>query len=83
MDNSIRYLRESLSNYTEESEISSRIYEKIEENDYVSEEEFIEDLDENEIAYLDKLLAKEIRYATQAKDEIRAKELTEIYQLLF
>lgn len=34
-----------------------KIYEKIEENDYESEA-FIEELDENEIAYLDKLLPK-------------------------
>lgn len=83
IENAIRYLWESLSNYTEKEEIPLRIYEKIEQNDYTSEEAFIDDLEEEEIAYLDTLLEKEIKYATQARDEVRAKELSIIYTLLF
>ncbi|MGM8365767.1 sporulation protein [Virgibacillus sp. W0181] len=80
---SIRYLRESLSNYTEEDNISSRIYDKMEHNNYEDIEVFIEGLEEDEILYLDGFLEKEIKYAQQASDELRAQELTEIYSLLF
>ena len=47
-----------------------KIYEKIEENDYESEA-FIEELDENEIAYLDKNLQKKfsMRYKQRMKLE--------------
>ncbi|MGM8213126.1 sporulation protein [Virgibacillus sp. W0430] len=83
IDSSIRYLWESLSNHTEEDDMSLQIYKKIEQNNYETEEAFIEDLEEEEILYLDALLKKEIKYAAQAQDDKRKKELNEIYVLLF
>jgi len=83
VETSLKYLRESLSNYEEEHEIVERINMKLENNEYESEIEFIEDLDEDELVYLDRILEQEINYATDVQDEVRAKELQDIYELLF
>lgn len=80
--NSLKYLLESLSNY-EEDELSQYIFEKIEQVDYEAEIDFVEDLEEEEIEYLDSLLEREIKYAKNVQDDIRVRELSEIYELLF
>lgn len=43
----------------------------------------MEDLDEEESAYLNSLLEQEINYAENAQDDVRVRELNEIYELLF
>lgn len=83
MGYALKYLYESISNYIEEEPLSETIYQKIEQNKYETEEEFIEDLQENEIEHLDILLEREISYAQMADDDVRVKELHGIYELLF
>lgn len=83
VEHSLMYLRESLSNYVEESALCQQIYTKLETNKYDNETEFVEELEEEEIVYLDHLLAKEINYAQSVQDDIRVRELNDIYELLF
>ncbi len=80
---SLKYVQESLSNYIEDDPVSMKIYRKIEQESFESEEEFIEDLQEGEADYLDKLLAREIQYAKSVGDDVRERELSVIYELLF
>ncbi|MUK88836.1 sporulation protein [Ornithinibacillus sp. L9] len=82
MDNTLLYLRESLANYIE-NDLCKEIYRKIESNHYESEEEFIEDLDDKEMAYLDSLLERELNYAKNVGDDTRIDQLTEVFELLF
>lgn len=83
IEHSLRYLRESLSNYEEDDDILERINKKLDSSVYESDIEFIEDLDEDETTYLDRILEQEINYAKDAQDEVRAKQLNDIYELLF
>ncbi len=83
MVQALKYLYESVSNYIEDEPISESIYHKIENNTYENEEDFIEDLHEEEVEYLDMLLEREIGYAKRVDDEVRVKELNDIYELLF
>lgn len=83
MVQALKYLYESVSNYIEDEPISESIYQKIENNKYENEEDFIEDLHEEEVEYLDMLLEREIGYAKRVDDEVRVKELNDIYELLF
>ncbi|MED1201615.1 sigma-G-dependent sporulation-specific acid-soluble spore protein CsgA [Heyndrickxia acidicola] len=82
MDYTLGYLRESLSNHLED-QYGKSIYKKMLVNHYENEEEFVRDLDELEITFLNKVLKKEIRYAMEEQDEKRTKELNEVYELLF
>lgn len=77
------YLRESLSNYIEDNDICEAICLKLEREDYENETEFIDELDEEEVNYLNVVLEKEINYAESAEDEVRVNKLNEVYQLLF
>src|SRR5690625_3397215 len=79
---SLKYLRESLSNYIEEDEICKHIWEKLLGKDYGSEIEFIEQLEDEEVVQLNHVLEKEIDYAHDVQDEVRIKELNDIYELL-
>lgn len=83
MDVTLGYLRESLSNYTEKFESCQNIYNKLKENHYNNEGEFVNALDEAEMAVLDLVLKNEINYAKKEKDNKRAHELSEVYELLF
>ncbi|WP_078553984.1 sigma-G-dependent sporulation-specific acid-soluble spore protein CsgA [Bacillus alkalicellulosilyticus] len=83
MDATLGYLRESLANYYEKHEVCRRIYEKLETNNYEGELQFVRDLDEVEIGYLNSILPKEINYATKEQDPIRTSQLVEVYELLF
>lgn len=83
MDVTLGYLRESLSNYTEKYQSCQSIYQKLAENNYQNEGEFVNDLDEAEIAALDRVLINEINYAKKAEDKKRVDELNEVYELLF
>ncbi|MCY9012318.1 sigma-G-dependent sporulation-specific acid-soluble spore protein CsgA [Bacillus inaquosorum] len=81
MDVTLGYLRESLSNHLE-NEVCQRICKKMLEKRYVNEEEFVKDLDDNEMSFLNHVLEKEIKYAQNEQDQKRAKELNEVYELL-
>ncbi|CUB19624.1 hypothetical protein BN2127_JRS7_00041 [Bacillus subtilis] len=81
MDVTLGYLRESLSNHLE-NEVCQQICKKMLAKRYVNEEEFVKDLDDNEMSFLNHVLEKEIKYAQNEQDQKRAKELNEVYELL-
>ncbi|MBS4223312.1 sporulation protein [Lederbergia citrea] len=81
MDHTLSYFRESLSNY-EDDDLCKQIYKKLEAKDYGTEGKFVLDLDEEETAYLNDILDKELNYAKQVQNDIRVKELNELYELL-
>lgn len=60
-----------------------RLFNHLSDHTYENEEAFVETLESEDIEYLDALLEVEIRYAKQAQDEKRLKELTEVYEQLF
>jgi hypothetical protein len=83
LDRTLGYLRETLSNYTEQYTIGQGIYDKMRMNNYSSEGAFVKDLSEEEIDFLNKILPDEIQYAKAEQDEKRAYELNEVFELLF
>jgi hypothetical protein len=84
VEKTLAYLREILSNYTEYHDQTPRIiYHKLIKNAYKNEEEFVRDLSQKEIAFLDRILPNEIRYAMDEKDFERVYQLNEVYELLF
>jgi len=83
MDKTLGYLRETLSNYTDEHSEGRHLYKKLLEGAYTSEGSFVRDLNQKEINFLNHMLPKEINYAKEEQDEKRAFELNEVYELLF
>lgn len=83
MDQTLGFLREVISNYTEDQKISRSVYRKITEIPFISEEEFVRTLEEEEIQFLNKILPNEINYAMENQDFQRVKELNGVYELLF
>ncbi|WP_044476886.1 hypothetical protein [Oceanobacillus massiliensis] len=82
MDNTLGYLRESLSNYIE-SDMCQQILSKLEANNYAGEGKFVNELDGDEMSYLDMILENELDYARNVQNDSRVKELNEVYELLF
>lgn len=83
MDQTLGFLRETLSNYTEQYSVGQRIYEKVKKGNYPSEGDFVRNLTTEEIDFLNKILPDEIQYAKDEQDEKRAYELNEVFELLF
>ena len=83
MDQTLGYLREILSNYTDDHSEGRHIYRKLMEGNYHSEGSFVQALNQREIAFLNKMLPKEINYAKEEQDEKRASQLNEVFELLF
>ncbi|MDF0726277.1 sigma-G-dependent sporulation-specific acid-soluble spore protein CsgA [Cytobacillus sp. S13-E01] len=83
MEQTLAYLRESISNYSDEQKVPKRIYEKLMQKPFESEGAFVRVLDEEEIEFLNKVLPDEINYAMEEQDFKRVKELNEVYELLF
>ncbi|MGF2614891.1 sporulation protein [Rossellomorea vietnamensis] len=83
MDQNLAYLREVLSNYTEENDLMSEINRKIENGHYASEGAFVRDLSEEEIRSLESILDNEIHHANEAGDLERGYQLNEVFELLF
>lgn len=83
MDQTLGYLRETLSNYSNEHSQGRHIYKKLTEGHFSSEESFVRQLKGKEIEFLNKILPDEIKYAKEELDEKRARELNEVYELLF
>lgn len=82
IDQTLDYLRESLSNYIE-NDMCQQIYRKLESGNYAGEGKFVEDLNDDEMAYLNEVLEREISYAKNVQHDSRVKELNEVYELLF
>ncbi|GAA0480115.1 hypothetical protein GCM10008986_00770 [Salinibacillus aidingensis] len=83
MDQSLSYLQEVLSNYTEEIDAVRDIDNKIATNHYSSENLFSRDLDEEESRLLREILLKEIHHANESGDHERGYQLHEVYELLY
>ncbi|MRG85863.1 sporulation protein [Salinibacillus xinjiangensis] len=83
MDQSLSYLHEVLSNYTEEIGAIRDIDEKITQNEYTSENLFSRDLDEEESRILREILLKEMHHANESGDHERGYQLHEVYELLY
>lgn len=83
MDQNLAYLREVLSNYTEENEMMSEIYRKIEHGHYPSEGALVKGLSEEEIRSLENILDNEINHANEAGDLERGYQLNGVYELLY
>lgn len=83
MDKTLGYLRETLSNYTEQYSIGQQIYEKLHKHHFKSEGSFVRGLTQEESAFLDRILPDEINYAKDEQDMLRAKQLNEVFELLF
>lgn len=84
MNQSIGYLREILSNYTDQSDPTGKeIYAIIKKKDFTKEESFVRVLSEEQINYLNKILPGEINHAKEEQDRERAHHLNEVFELLF
>ena len=83
MDKTLGYLRETLSNYTDDHSDGKNIYRKLSEGHFTSEGDFVRHLNQKEINFLNNMLPKEINYAKEEQDEKRAHELNEVFELLF
>lgn len=83
MDKTLGYLRETLSNYTDQYSIGQEIYNKLRKHNFRSEGAFVRALSQEEINFLDKILPDEINYAKEEEDLLRAKQLNEVFELLF
>lgn len=82
MDQTLGYLREVLSNYSEEHSVGRHLYRRLSEGHNTSEESFVRHLSSKDIDFLNKILPNEIKYAKEEQDEKRAHELNEVYELL-
>lgn len=82
MEQTLAFLRETLSNYLNEHELSQRIYEKINKVTYKDEDAFVNDLREDEMRYLHDILPEELRYAKDEQDDKRYSELNNIFSRL-
>lgn len=83
MDQTLGYLRETLANYNNEHSKGRHLYRKLSEGNFSSEESFVRQLDTSDIHFLNKILPDEINYAKEEQDEKRAKQLSNVYELLF
>lgn len=83
LDQNLAYLREVLSNYTEENEAVRDISKKLVDNNYASEENFVNNLSQEDVQMLSQLLSKEMHYANESGDHERGYQLNEVYELLY
>jgi hypothetical protein len=85
MDQSLAYLREILSLHTENSDIGKELYDKLTNGNYTGEGQlqFVRELSEDEMSFLDHVLKEAIAYSKHAQDSERANHLNEVYELLF
>jgi len=83
MNQSLAYVREVLSLYTDRSDTGKSIYSKMMEGHFKSEEAFVRELSEGEINFLNQVLEEEIQHAKNEQDSKRAHHLNDVYELLF
>ena len=82
MDTTLAYLREILSNYADEHEMSKQLYNKIENIGQDHELSFVRSLEQEEAHFLNEILPQEIQYALEEQDYTRMSELNHVYELL-
>ena len=83
MDKTLGYLREILSNYSDDHSEGRQLYRKLSEGNFSNEGDFVRHLTQKEINFLNDMLPREINHAKEEQDEKRAHELNEVYELLF
>lgn len=83
MEQSLGYLREILSAHIEKDRMGNQIYKRLSSNNYQDEETFVKQLSQDESDYLNKILKEAIEYSKQERDEERAQQLNEVYELLY
>ncbi|WP_191276622.1 sigma-G-dependent sporulation-specific acid-soluble spore protein CsgA [Neobacillus kokaensis] len=83
MDKTLGYLKETLSNYTDDHSEGRQIYQKLATGNFKTEGAFVRTLNEKEIDFLNHILHAEINYAQDVQDDQRVYELNEVYELLF
>ncbi|WP_226034791.1 sigma-G-dependent sporulation-specific acid-soluble spore protein CsgA [Aquibacillus saliphilus] len=83
MDQNLAYLHEVLSNYTEDNEAAQDIDRKISNLNFSSEEEFVKELNQEQIQLLSQILSKEMHHANESGDHERGFQLNEVNELLF
>ncbi|MDL4839618.1 sporulation protein [Aquibacillus rhizosphaerae] len=83
MDQNLAYLREVLSNYTEENEAIRDIANSLVQQNYTSEKDFVEALDPEKVQMLSQLINKEMHHANESGDHERGYQLNEVYELLY
>ncbi|CEG27459.1 sigma-G-dependent sporulation-specific acid-soluble spore protein CsgA [Bacillus sp. B-jedd] len=81
MDQTLAYLREIVSNYTESHGEGKQVYGHL-QSFRGSELDFIKKLSQKEIRFLNEILPEEIKYALDEQDEKRAMELNSVYEQL-
>ncbi|TDL88706.1 sporulation protein [Vibrio vulnificus] len=82
MDRTIGYLREILSNYTDQYPAAQEIYNKIKSGHFHSEEELVNKLSGKESSFLNHILPQGIKHAKEASDSERVTQLSEVYELI-
>ncbi len=83
MDKTLSYLREIISNYTDEHPMSKQIYNKLMATANHDELSFVRELDEDEAHFLNEILPQEIQHALDEQDYTRMTELNHVYELIF
>ncbi|WP_420490580.1 sigma-G-dependent sporulation-specific acid-soluble spore protein CsgA [Neobacillus niacini] len=83
VDKTLGYLREILSNYSDGHNEGKQVYRKLSEGKFNTEGDFVRQLNQKEINFLNEILPNEINYAKEEQDEKRAHELNEVFELLF
>ncbi len=76
MNQTLAYLREALANYADRHHtVAMHLYKKLISKPYKSEEQFVRDLSPKEVAFLDRMLRQEMKYAKEEQDNIRVYHL--------
>ncbi len=82
MDTTLAYLKEIVSNYTDDHPMSKQIYKKILTSQNHDELSFVRNLDEDEAHFLNQILPQEIQHALEEQDFTRMTELNHVYELI-
>lgn len=83
MEQSLNYVREILSAHTENDAVGRRLYKRLSDHDFKSEQVFAWNLTQEESNYLNQILEEAIEYSRQEQDDERARQLNEVYEQLF
>jgi hypothetical protein len=82
MEKTLGYLREALSNWTDKNEMADHIFSKLEKQEYKTEAAFIDDIEDDQLIYLTRILPHELKYAQEEDDQERYQALNKIYDMI-
>lgn len=83
MDETLAYLKESLSNWADDNPAAHDLYQKLQGYMGESEAHFASDLSQEEVQFLSEIMNKEISYAEHANDDVRLAQLNEVNEQLY